>query len=55
MVNCCVCRQFSGRMEICYECAVMVWPHRLVNNGAKVLATKLLPVPDTPPLMAMRR
>jgi hypothetical protein len=49
MMNCCVCREHSGRMEICYECALMVWPHRVVNHGAKQLARTLMPVPTLIP------
>jgi hypothetical protein len=48
MRNCVICQSFSGRMEICYECALMLWPHREVNPGAKQLSTRLMPVPDLP-------
>jgi hypothetical protein len=45
MRNCVVCQRRSGRMEICYECAVLLWPHRVVNVGAKRLSKRLMPVP----------
>jgi hypothetical protein len=35
-------------MEICYECACMLWPHREINPGAKELSARLMPVPDLP-------
>jgi hypothetical protein len=46
MGNCRICGHFSGRMEVCFECAMMLWPHRVVNPGAKELSRRLLPVPD---------
>jgi len=48
MGNCVLCHGFSGRREICYECAVVLWPRRKVNPGVKQLQRKLLPVP--PPI-----
>ena len=44
--NCAICGSFAGRQSVCVDCAVMIWPNRRVNPGAKVLATKLMPVPD---------
>jgi hypothetical protein len=32
-------------MEICPTCAPMLWPHRVVNHGAKKLARTIMPVP----------
>jgi hypothetical protein len=55
MVNCSVCRRFSGRTEICYECALIIWPHGTVNHGARQLARKLMAVPSHPPLAAVPR
>lgn len=48
MMSCCVCGGFSGRMEICPICAAGLWPHEIINDGAKALATRLMPVPDLP-------
>ena len=51
MCNCYVCEQFSGRREICYDCAVILWPHRKVNDGAKALHRKLMAVQPIPPMV----
>jgi hypothetical protein len=48
MMNCSICQHQSGRREICWECAPILWPHRKVNNGAKVLHGRLMAVPDVP-------
>jgi hypothetical protein len=48
MRNCVICQQFSGRMEICYDCAMMLWPHREINPGAKQLSNRLMAVPSLP-------
>lgn len=48
MMSCCVCGEWSGRREICIECAYGLWPHQVVNEGAKQLARAVLPVPDFP-------
>jgi hypothetical protein len=48
MMSCCCCQGWSGKREICWECAAILWPHRKVNTGAKVLHGKLLVVPDVP-------
>jgi hypothetical protein len=53
MMSCCVCGEFSGRMEICPVCALMLWPHQSINSGAKQLAAKLMPVPDPVPRHAV--
>ena len=45
---CCSCRQPCGRQEVCLTCAVMLWPHRVVNEGAKRLKHTVLPVPEPP-------
>jgi hypothetical protein len=50
MMNCCVCQSNSGRREICYTCAVSLWPHRIVNPGAKKLARTIMAAPDPTPL-----
>lgn len=49
MMSCCICGEFSGRMEICQQCALMLWPHEIINGGAKELADKLMAVPPPPP------
>jgi hypothetical protein len=48
MMSCVVCQGFAGKREICYECAPILWPHRKINNGAKVLHGKLMAVPPVP-------
>jgi hypothetical protein len=48
MSNCVACGGFSGRREICHECAVICWPRQVLNPGAKMLARALLPVNSHP-------
>ena len=48
MMFCCVCGEKSFRREVCQECAEILWPHRIVNAGARQLARTLLPVPEPP-------
>lgn len=48
MMECCACGHHSGRMEICPTCARMVWPHKVINPGAKQLKRALLPVNNAP-------
>ena len=48
MMSCCVCGEFSGRRELCVECLYMVYPHQVVNEGAKRLAHTVMAVPDMP-------
>lgn len=50
IMTCSICGQRSGRMEICFQCAMSLWPHRKVNPAARELARQLQPVPSKYPL-----